>query len=505
MNTKTKKQNPPKPEANSKLLIFNFKLFAFFRFPFGAVAERSGILSLSKGRSVRLPFLLVPFSLFLLTSCPEPTPPDYGLSIEAVDIVCTEATFRAGVRHQEAGDREDLRVGLYRDDSLVVADSLKTVTYLRDEGLMPNTAYSYSLAVINASGERINQESGDSSFVSITTLDTTSHDFTWTVETLGDYGSYLNDVAIVDENNIWVVGYITLGDSIYNAAHWNGNVWEMVNVMFALYYTETPIYLDKAEIKALYYLENSNSLYFTCLGGLTIYENLSEWKYNEMEPMNGVPGNAIWASSPEDVWFVGDKGSIVHYDGSGFQRRESGTETDLTDIKGTPAGYPIYISGRNTHGDNYESPFIQIREDKSLHTLYRSNYPWGNEENWGDIEAIGVSASHVYISPWGRDMVIYNYYFNEFNEYNYRSIPAFYGTRVVDISLVNDNEIYLFDLWGSIIYYNGIKWTLDNSIYHQFGDNNFIVRGSDAIQNYTVVVGKRLSTDQGIVAIGTQY
>jgi len=39
-------------------------------------------------------------------------------------------------------------------------------------------------------------------------LDTTSHNFSWDIDTLGLYGSYLNDVAIVDENDIWVVAIL---------------------------------------------------------------------------------------------------------------------------------------------------------------------------------------------------------------------------------------------------------------------------------------------------------
>jgi len=37
-------------------------------------------------------------------------------------------------------------------------------------------------------------------------MDTTSHNFTWKIDTLGIYGSYLNDVWIVNEDDIWVVG-----------------------------------------------------------------------------------------------------------------------------------------------------------------------------------------------------------------------------------------------------------------------------------------------------------
>ena len=57
-------------------------------------------------------------------------------------------------------------------------------------------------------------------------MDTTSHNFIWEIDTLGIGGSYLNDVAIIDENNIWVVGNIETDTATYNAAHWDGNECE---------------------------------------------------------------------------------------------------------------------------------------------------------------------------------------------------------------------------------------------------------------------------------------
>lgn len=66
-------------------------------------------------------------------------------------------------------------------------------------------------------------------------LDTTSHNFVWEIDTLGSYGSYLMDVVIIDENDVWAVGQIKSGydttisgnDTFYtpikyNAVHWDG-------------------------------------------------------------------------------------------------------------------------------------------------------------------------------------------------------------------------------------------------------------------------------------------
>ena len=63
------------------------------------------------------------------------------------------------------------------------------------------------------------------------TMDTTSYNFIWKIDTLGNYGSYLKDVAVIDENNIWVVGNIRVPDPDSSS---NGTSWKECNaVQFA--------------------------------------------------------------------------------------------------------------------------------------------------------------------------------------------------------------------------------------------------------------------------------
>jgi hypothetical protein len=93
---------------------------------------------------------------------------------------------------------------------------------------LPNTTYKFD-AVTYEDGKEVK-----SNPVTFTTLDTTSHNFTWQTFEFGQHSSsVLYDVAIIDENNIWAVGEIYMNDSlgnpdskIYNAMHWNGNIWE---------------------------------------------------------------------------------------------------------------------------------------------------------------------------------------------------------------------------------------------------------------------------------------
>jgi len=156
-------------------------------------------------------------------------------------------------------------------------------------------------------------------------MDTTSHNFVWEIDTLGNYGSYLNDVAIVDENNIWVVGNIETDSGRYNLAKWDGINWkfELVgpvgnNLYSILFISESDIWVT-----------NPCSPY---------HWDGSEWTYYRFSSggvgVNACAGNAIWGSSPSDIYFVGDQGSIVHYNGTGFERMESPTSQDLDGIVG---------------------------------------------------------------------------------------------------------------------------------------------------------------------------
>mgnify|MGYP003471667891 CR=1 FL=1 len=45
----------------------------------------------------------------------------------------------------------------------------------------------------------------------------------------------------------------------------------------------------------------------------------------------------VWATSDKDIWAVGDRGTVIHWDGKGWEGLESGTTEDLTAIWGASA------------------------------------------------------------------------------------------------------------------------------------------------------------------------
>ncbi|MCF8430437.1 MAG: glucosyl transferase, partial [Melioribacteraceae bacterium] len=159
----------------------------------------------------RLLLLLFTFS-FLLVSCDTTEPRNNGvLTLTPLDASCTEVWLKV----ENDANLIGVELTLFRDKQEYGSFTLTgTDTILFYGYLQPSTNYTF-FAQINGI---------PSNTVNITTMDTTSHDFTWQTFTFGDGSggsSYLNDVAIVDENNIWAVGMIYDNGEKYNAVHWD--------------------------------------------------------------------------------------------------------------------------------------------------------------------------------------------------------------------------------------------------------------------------------------------
>jgi len=65
---------------------------------------------------------------------------------------------------------------------------------------------------------------------------------------------------------------------------------------------------------------------------------------------NGQSINKLWGTSSYNLYGVGDKGMIAHYNGSSWQKMESGTTVDLNDIFGLDANH-IWAIGTMSDGN----------------------------------------------------------------------------------------------------------------------------------------------------------
>ncbi len=415
---------------------------------------------------------LILLSTLLLFSCkkennPIPPPeeqPQVNLTLE--DVSCTEAWIKLSTSSLALPSNIDL----YRDSSLVKTINLTSEdTVLYVDSLLPNHTYKYQ-PVIQSTGQSGN-------LLSVTTMDTTSHNFSFQTWTFGGQAGTctLYDVAIIDENNIWAVGEIYLLDTLgqpdpdrYNLAVWNGNNWEIKRVPY--YYQGQPFYHPIRSVFAF----GANDIWF-CGNGLI------HWDGNQYNPV-AVPNwgpywmNEIWGTSDNDLYVVGDNGHIAHYQNGIWSSIESGTEGNLSDIWGTPnpnGGFNKYIAA-----DNY---MLKI-------------------DNNGIPTEINGLSGQIIISIWGKSerlmytagngVVLYkNNKWEKIDNPEVNSIYRLKGERL--------NEIYGISSPGNTIkYFNGYNWHTLNTE----ADNRYW--SIDSKDNEVVVAGYR--GEAAIVTIVTK-
>jgi len=140
--------------------------------------------------------------------------------------------------------------------------------------------------------------------------DTTSSNFTWTVDTIGAAGSYLYDVDIVNDSLAYAVGLIMPSDSIGrnntiywdNAAVWNGTKWTPIQIPY--YYQGQRTFVTLHSVFA----RNVNDIWFDFL----------HWDGKEYSQPAPIPwfqseANKVWESSDgRQVYIVGGSGIIAY-------------------------------------------------------------------------------------------------------------------------------------------------------------------------------------------------
>jgi hypothetical protein len=171
------------------------------------------------------------------------------------------------------------------------------------------------------------------------TLAPTSHNIIWHIDTLGQPGDFLYDVWGLDENNVWAVGAININGIGTNIIKWNGEEWQAFPRASFPGWGNSIFGFNEADIWVV--------------GGGTIATAArwtgSSWTEYSFYP----PGQdtvwalrAVWGLSPDDVWAVGDKGTIIRWDGSEWKKVQSPINLILYDIWGTDRNdiYAIHIS-----------------------------------------------------------------------------------------------------------------------------------------------------------------
>ncbi len=313
--------------------------------------------------------------------------------------------------------------------------------------------------------------------------DTTSHNFTWTVDTLGDgNASNLKDVFILDENNIWAVGEIYLKDSTgqfdpnaYNLAQWNGVSWTLHRIQF---YTICGQASRTPYPASAVWAFSETDIWIAMDGSQVARWNGSLQTATMCLPIS-FSINKMWAESPSSIYVVGSMGNILHYTGSSWEKIESGTTTDINDVWGVAQTTLAVVSDRTQSGE-YRILTIDPTgaRDTLGWTLQRRLYGvWFSHES--PIYECG-SGVRQYVQGVWQEISLSNYF----------------STRVRGSSPSN---IFVVGAFGFTAHYNGSTWREYPEL--RFSDGS--LEGLAVSERLILAVG--YAGTKAIVIRGTMY
>jgi hypothetical protein len=419
------------------------------------------------------PLVIALFMLLNLGCKKSPTEPNGTATLIIEDVSCTEAWVKITSSNYQTPNTLTLFVNDKADQSITLVSN-DTVLYV--DSLLPNKSYTFKSQLITNNSKLITSEA------QATTLDTTSHNFTWQTFTFGEHSSsVLYDVAIIDENNIWAVGEIYMNDTLgkpdptfYNVAHWEGLKWELKKLFYkgGIWSIKTIFAFNENDIWFSGYMRYYNGQFIE----LPIPDILMGWTINKM-----------WGTSSNDLYVVGNSGNIAHYDGKNWQKIESRTALQIYDIWGdynnkTSEYEVLAIASHVAHGT--ERKLYQIRNG----------------------QAIDISSSPIERSLTGIWFIPNRHYYvvgsgiyekkllhDEKWKNNDGEFTHYYTSRVRGTEI---NNVFVVGALGEILHWNGISWkSLQNEGIGRYGDYS----GISTKNNLVVMAGE--TSNQAVITI----
>jgi hypothetical protein len=418
------------------------------------------------------------FVLLAAISCNGPTKPQTPiLQLTLDDASCTDVYLKLAV----SANISERTVMLKRDNVELWTRSIDaSETLVTDTSLLPGHTYTYTARLLSPPPFWIDGNS--TSQVQVRTMDSTSHNFQFQTFTLGDGTgtSVLYDVQILSDTFAVAVGNIRVNDTTYGATVWDGMQWNLM-IVPAHDYASTTLY---PSIVKTVWVFNSQCVYFATDANMLKWDGQS-WSEKAFF-MTGIPFtgqvNKMWASSEDDIYCVGNSGSIYHYTGSGtWTKVESGTITVINDVYGI----------NNIMTENREvycavTDFFQPKDRKILRIT-----------NTTTVDSIPWTTQRDVLSIWSwNGLLLYASGNGLFENHSgeWKKIEFGVYTNHVRGSAVN-NVIAVGD-FGLIANFNGSTWKIfypePNADYSSVAvtDNFMIAVGSKGV-NAIAVIGKR--------------
>lgn len=314
-------------------------------------------------------------------------------------------------------------------------------------------------------------------------IDTTSHNFTWQIDTIGTFQSYLRDTWGSDTNNVYAVGFIYWPDRItpYNIIKWNGTNWRPVSYLEGDLNSIYGFGPNDIWVAGFWQLDNN---FFPLIS----HWNGSQWQTWKMQEFSFL--TSIWGTSTNNMYACGGNGTILHYDGTTWSKMESGTTIRLSDCWGNSKTNEMYFVGGNAStGEGVLVYFNEKKEKKVIQTSPQYN----DTSLYGRLLGVrGVNDSTIYIvgphaftgrpSHW-KEIILNN------------------DNTIMEKVRGKNNNLFITGSFSLILHFNGSNWFRYDQFYRK-PDGDFLVNTWES-KKKVFKVGQT-GTSRGVIYRGRQ-
>lgn len=387
--------------------------------------------------------ILTALLLFLALSCNTTDPPDTGetfLQLKALDSSCTETWLQVKL----AAAASQRTITLQRDSLTILTRTLTgTDTLIVDEGLLPNRQYTYTLTRPNGSFTEMVT-------ASIRTMDTTSHNWVFSIDTLGDgSSSVLDDVCILSDSLAYAVGAVYKLDSLgnwdpdaYNMVKWDGASWQLMRIQFYTFCGQTGT--GSYPAKSIFAFSPTD-IWIAMDGSQVVH-----WNGQNQSPPQCTPVsiNKLWGnSSTGELYAVGNGGGIgIRSPTGSWQRLESGTNVDIRDLWGGTLDNRTEIVAVASYG-------IQVPQAREVLKIE------GTTASPVNPQGLPLDIGAVWFMPFRKYLIagagLYSTYQLGNSWQKDTTQPLYY---VSSIRGTGWNQAALSGSYGHLSHFNGVRW-----------------------------------------------
>jgi hypothetical protein len=369
-------------------------------------------------------------------------------------------------------------------------------TFLLRENLLPKQSYAFRAFVV--SGTTPNDYSTE---VTSITMDTTSHDFVWTITEHGTaFNNALYGIAKLSDTDIVAVGAMGEYDSVRNfssprcIARWNRREWKTLPLYYNNQYGNGFV-RDVRDIISFSPTENWLAGYaiFFWNGRDSVSQIVEETQRFTPRYIlsEGESIIKLWGTSSRNLFGIGTGGVIVHYDGQTWRKMASGTTVNLTSISGSPDGKEVWVCGYDL--SNGQSVLLRL-QNGAWQTVWSRN---GSNTFPFYIFFSGVWVDNIQVVTTGDR--IFRHSLLNFSSVRRDTLDVIWFPRA-GLAGSAPNNLLIGGDFGSLWHWNGYSW---RNFPQLISDDNRI-RGMAIFENEVFAVGIKYTgfSAKGVVFYG---